>query len=105
MQLGELQEGYKAIQAEGAELIAISADPTSLVAATQQSLQITYLLLSDEDLQTISAYNVVDPSNTDIARPATFVVDENGRIAWKFIDAKFDTRLPSAQIVNELKKL
>ena len=75
------------------------------MASTRQALQITYPLLSDADLQAISAYNVVDPGNAGIARPATFVVDENGRIAWKFIDEKFDTRLDSDRIIDQLKKL
>ena len=48
-QLGELQTGYEDIQAQGAEMIAISADPLSLVNLTKQSLQLTYLLLSDEN--------------------------------------------------------
>ena len=99
-----MQTGYEDIQAQGAELIAISADSTSLVASTRKSLEITFLLLSDADLQAVSAYNVVDPGNADIARPATFIVDEKGKIAWKFIDEKFDTRLDSDRIVAELKK-
>lgn len=100
----ELQKGYKGVQAEGAELIAISADSTSEVVSTRKSLEITYPMLSDQELQAISAYNVVDPGNSDIARPATFIVDENGKIAWKFIDEKFDIRLDSDRIIDELKK-
>ena len=104
-QLGELQEGYQDIQAQGAELIAISADHLTLVDSTQQALQITYLLLSDEDTETITAYNVIDITNTDIARPATYVLDTDGRVVWKFLDPKFDTRVSSDQILTELKKL
>ena len=100
-----MQAGYKDIQAEGAALIAISADSTSQVASTRKSLGITFPLLSDAELQAISAYNVVDPGNPAIARPATFLVDEKGKIGWKFIDEKFDARLDSDQIIEELKKL
>ena len=100
-----MQAGYEAIQAEGAELFAISADSTSQAASTKKSLEITFPLLSDQELQAISAYNVVDPGNSDIARPATFIVDEKGKIGWKFIDEKFDTRLDSDRIIDELKKL
>lgn len=100
-----MQEGYEEIQAQGAELIAISADKLLIVGSTQQVIQATYLLLSDEGTTAISAYNVVDPSNTDVARPATYIVDESGRIAWKFLDAKVGDRLDPARIVTELKKL
>ena len=99
-----MQKGYKGIQAEGAELIAISADSTSEVASTRKLLEITFPILSDQELQAISAYNVVDPGNSDIARPATFIVDENGKISWKFIDDKFDIRLDSDRIIDELRK-
>ena len=100
-----MQAGYEDIQAQDAEMIAISADPAHLMDSTQQSLQITYLLLSDEDTETITAYNVIDITNTDIARPATYILDTDGRVAWKFLDPKFDTRISSDQILTELKKL
>jgi len=100
-----LQEGYEEIQAAGAKLIAISTDKLLIVGSTQQTLQATYLLLSDEETTVISAYNVVDPSDTDVARPATYIVDESGRIAWKFLDAKVGDRIGPARIVTELKKL
>ena len=100
-----MQEGYEDIQAQDAELIAISADPLTLVDSTQQSLEINYLLLSDENRETITAYNVIDTTNTAIARPATYIIDTDGRIAWKFLDPKFDARVSSDQILTELKKL
>ena len=100
-----MQKGYEDIQAQGAELIAISADPLPRVASTQAALEITYLLLSDEGTETITAYNVIDVTNTSIARPATYILDTDGRVAWKFLDPKFDTRVSSEQILTELKKL
>ena len=104
-QLGELQTGYEDIKAQGAEIIAISADPRILVGLTKQNLNITYLLLSDENKEAIDAYNVIDTGNMSIARPATYIIDQDGRVAWKFLDAKFDTRVSSDQILTELKKL
>lgn len=104
-QLGELQAGYEDIKAQDAEIIAISADPLSLVNLTQQSLQLTYLLLSDENTEAIGAYNVIDIGNMSISRPATYIIDQDGRVAWKFLDVKFDTRVSSDQILTELKKL
>ena len=100
-----MQAGYEDIKAQDAEIIAISADRLSLVNLTQQSLQLTYLLLSDENMDAIDAYNVIDTGNMSIARPATYIIDRDGRVAWKFLDAKFDTRLSSDQILTELKKL
>ena len=104
-QLGELQTGYEDIKAQGAEVIAISADSQALTARTRQNLGITYLILSDENRAAIDAYNVIDTGNMRIARPATYIIDQDGRIAWKFLDVRFDTRVSSEQILTELKKL
>ena len=99
-----MQEGYDDIQAEGAELIAISADPITIVNSTQQTLQLTYFLLSDKDTLTIDAYNVVDPSVVEVARPATYIIDPEGRVAWKYLDTKSGERIGSAPILTQLKK-
>ncbi len=62
-------------------------------------------MLSDEKRAAIDAYNVMDTGNMSIARPATYIIDTDGRVAWKFLDVKFDTRVSSEQILTELKKL
>ena len=100
-----MQTGYEDIQTEGAELIAISADPLSVVNSTQQTLEITYPLLVDADKEMITAYNVLDPSDTDIARPATYIVDQNGHIAWKFLDVQDGKRLGPERILTALENL
>ena len=100
-----MQTGYEDIRAEGAELIAISADPLTVVDSTQQKLEITYPLLSDENREMVIAYNVLDPSNTDIARPATYIIDSNGRVAWKFLDVQTGGRLGPDEILTALKNL
>lgn len=100
-----MQTGYEDISAQDAKIIAISADSQALIGLTKQNLEITYLLLSDENREAIDAYNVIDTSNMSIARPATYIIDQTGRIVWKFLDVKFDTRVSSDQIVTELKKL
>lgn len=99
-----MQEGYEDIQAEGAELIAISSDPIGDANSTQQMLQITYLLLSDENTKTIEAYNVVDPSEVEVARPTTYIVNQDGNIAWKYLDVKNGKRIGAEPILAQLKK-
>ena len=86
-------------------MIAISADPLSLVNLTKQSLQLTYLLLSDENREAIDAYNVIDTGNMIIARPATYIIDQDRSVAWKSLDAQFGNRSSSDQILTALKEL
>ena len=99
-----MQTGYEDIRAEGAALIAISADPLTLVDSTRKSLEITYPLLVDTDKVTITAYNVINPSDADIARPATYIINQDGRVASKFLDA-VGTRTGPEHILAELKEL
>lgn len=99
-----MQKNYGAIQAAGAELIAISSDKA---AATKQNVQnqgLKFVVLSDPDLKTISDYNVVNPTNERIARPASYVLQKDGTIAWKSLDG-VAVRIPTAQILTELGKL
>lgn len=99
-----MQKNYAAIQAAGAELIAISSDKA---AATKQNVQnqgLKFVVLSDPDLKTISDYNVVNPTNKRIARPASYVLQKDGTIAWKSLDG-VAVRIPTAQILAELGKL
>ncbi len=99
-----MQTGYEDIKAEGAALIAISADPLTLADSTQKTLEITYPLLVDTDKVTITAYNVIDPSAPDIARAATYIVNQEGRIASKFLD-DVGSRTGPNHILAELKEL
>ncbi len=99
-----MQENYEDIRAEGAELIAISADPLTLVDSTRKTLEITYPLLVDTNKVTITAYNVIDPSDTDIARAATYIINQDGRVTSKFLDT-FERRTGPEHILRELKEL
>ena len=99
-----MQKHYAAIQAAGAELIGISSDGE---AATKQNVQnqgLTFPLLSDPDVTTISDYNVVDPFNPRIARTSYYILKQDGTITWKSLHNKAD-RVPTAEILAELGKL
>ncbi len=99
-----MQKNYLAIKAAGADLIAISSDGEP---ATQQNVQnqgLTFVVLADPDVTTIADYNVVDPANKRIARPASYVLKKDGTIAWKSLEG-VAMRTPTAQILTELGKL
>ena len=111
MQLGELQQDYAAIQAAGAELLAISTDNAAqakkAIADVKRrvGVEIEFPLLGDPERKAIDAYNARDPLNPRIARPMTYIVDENGVIRWKFLDVRVGNRLKGDRIVAELKSL
>lgn len=111
MQLGELQQDYAAIQAAGAELLAISTDNAAQAKKAMADVkrrvgvEIEFPLLGDPELKAINAYNAKDPLNPRIARPMTYIIDESGVIRWKFLDVRVGNRLKGDRIVAELKSL
>ena len=100
-----MQNSYKDIQAEGAELILISVDNQAKTRLTVQGTKAEYPVLSDTKKEAITVYNATDPLNPKIARPQTYIIDLNGVIRWKFLDVRVGQRLNPATVVNELKKL
>ena len=97
-----MQDGYHNIKAAGAsELIAISSDNLKGITDLRNS-GIKYLLLSDDDeITTIKNYNVREQQgNPFLARPATFIINESGKIAWVDLGNRFGHRTNSNQIVT-----
>ncbi len=99
-----MQKNYAKIRAAGAELIAISSDDQGDTKKTVQGSGLEFPVLADEDRAVVKAYNVSDPGNNRIARPASYVLRKDGTIAWKSIDG-VAVRVPTAQILTELGKL
>lgn len=99
-----MQENYENIQTAGAELFAISSENIETTKKTVENIELSFPVLADADKTVINAYNVLDQTNTSIARPAAFIVSTDGKIAWKSIDTQ-NTRVPTATILTELGKL
>ena len=99
-----MQKNYAKIQAAGGELIAISSDDEGDTQKTVQGSGLEFPVLADNDRETIKAYNVLDPGNDRIARPASYLLRKDGTVAWKSIDG-VAVRVPTAQILTELGKL
>ncbi len=100
----ELQQNYEKIQAAGSELFAISSENVALTQKTVENHGLTYPVLSDNKKETIIAYNVLDPYDTRIARPAAYIITPDGKVAWKSLDSA-GARVPTAIILAELGKL
>ena len=98
-----MQQNYAEIQAAGAELIAISSDNVGDTERTVQNSGLKFPVLADTDREAITAYNVVDAGNKRIARPATYILGQNGVVAWKSLNT-VGVRVPTAQILTELGK-
>ncbi len=99
-----MQQNYENIKAASAELFAISSEDVDRTKQTIENEGLSYPVLADINKNAINAYNVLDQTDTSIARPAAFIISMDGKIAWKSLDTQLE-RVPTATILTELGKL
>lgn len=85
-------------------MLAISVDARDDSKSFAAPLGLSFPLLSDEDRRTISAYDVVDVT-TNIALPATFVLDGEGIVRWKYIGEGKADRPSTQTVLDEVRKV
>jgi peroxiredoxin len=79
-----LQQRYAEIQQLHGEVLAISTESLENQQALKEELQLTYPVLHDGEAAVAPRYGGLREGTT-VQNPATFVVDRNGRIAFRFI--------------------
>jgi peroxiredoxin len=82
-------------------MIAISADAPGDGQKVAVELKLTYPILSDVYRNFIKQYGVLHPTE-NIARPSMFVVDKQGRIAWKYVGTDASDRPPITTVLQQL---
>lgn len=127
MMLDSLVETMPAIAAEGATLIAITPETSGLPLETKQRHKATFEILSDVDCGVGLAAGVVFSVPDGYRRqlkaaevelperhgneawflpiPATFVMDREGVVRWRFADADFTRRAEPADVIAALQQL
>jgi peroxiredoxin Q/BCP len=98
----ELQNNYGAFQEAGVEVIALAVSPVDSVGGLQQSLGVTYPMLSDADHQVSESYGVYNLLGDGLAAPSVFIIDVDGRVVWHYVGADAYDRLGGASILNHL---
>lgn len=89
-------------------MLAISVDPPEDSRPIVESYGLTFPLLSDPDLRVIDAYGLRHPDgglDGDIARPAVFVLDREGRIAWRDLTDNWRVRVRPERLLDELRAI
>lgn len=105
-ELQGLQRHVEEIREAGGEVVAVSVDPVETTRETLGSAGFTFTLLADPELAVIDAYGVRHPGGgmegTDIARPATFLIDREGRIVWRDLTDNWRVRVRPGRLVERL---
>jgi len=62
----------------------------------------TIVFLSDPDHRVIDRYGLYNPAGRGWPHPATFVIDRQGIVRWKFVETDFRVRASNEQILKAL---
>ncbi|MBE0663363.1 MAG: AhpC/TSA family protein [Bacteroidales bacterium] len=126
--LGVLQDSLQYIQNMGAKVIAISPEKPELLAKTTEKTGADFTILYDEGYRISDAYDVTfTPGGMDrtmyntflganlkeahsddsqrLPIPATFVIGQDGKIAWRHFDPDYKKRSTVSEILDALSKM
>jgi peroxiredoxin len=65
----------------------------------------TFQFLEDKNHKVIDRYGLFNPDGGGWPHPATYVIDRQGIVRWKFVEVDYTKRPTNAQILSELKKI
>lgn len=126
--LGRIQDSLKLIEERGAKVIAISPEKPEYLEEMAEKTGAEFTLLYDEGYKIADAYDVsFKPSATALFTyntllgaklkkthsdnsqrlpiPATYLIDQNGVIAWRQFDPDYKKRSSVKDILKALKKI
>ena len=105
----ELDEHAKQFTQLGYGLAAISYDNTSILKKFAEQEELNYPLLSDQKVQTMSAYNIVNndyvlgDDNYGIPYPGVVVIDNKGNVIHKHFFKGYKKRVRFSELYLQLK--
>ncbi len=62
-------------------------------------------LLEDTDHKVIDRYGILNPDGSGWPHPATYIIDTEGVVRWKYVEVNYAKRPTNDQIMRELTKL
>lgn len=63
-------------------------------------------MLSDADHRVIDRYGLLNEnSKRAIPHPATYVIDRDGKVRWRFVEVDYKLRPSNADVLRELGKV
>lgn len=108
-QLQDLQKNLSAIEAAGAQLVAISYDSPETNSVAAAKLGLTYPLLSDTGSKVIEAYGILNKEAkgraAGVPHPVVFILDQQGVVRVKLMRDGYRDRPESAEIIAGLQSL
>ncbi len=104
-----MQSSLEEIRAADGDVVAICVDPIERNAEVVDKLGLEFPILADTELEAINAYGLLHESGSmeggDIARPAVFIVDRDGSIAFRKLTDNWRVRVRPEEVLAELEKI
>jgi len=98
-------------QKEKVQILAVSIDSHDESKNFVQKLQerfpveLDFPMLEDKNHKVIDRYGIFDPDGKGWPHPATYVIDKQGVVRWKYIEVNYRKRPGNKQILQALKKI
>jgi len=127
LELRAYQKALPLLKEHGATLVAVSPQSPEKSRSTAVSRSLTFDVLSDPGNSVARTYGLAfslndaeqnlhtafdvdlpiinDASNWDLPVPATYVIGQDGRIAWAYINSNYTTRAEPADVIQAVAKL
>ncbi len=86
-------------------MLAISVDDLSNASRIVQDLSIPFPVLYDPSGTVPRSYEVFELLERNLAAPATFVLDKDGVIRWRYIASDIGDRPPVSLVLRQLSEL
>ena len=101
----ELQGAYEDIQAQGAELVAISVDTLDGAQQMWAHAGAEFPVLADPTTEVVRRYGIFDLLDDGVSAPATFIVQGGGVFVAGHVGQDIADRVPAEAIVEALRTL
>ena len=100
-----MQSEYQAIKDLQAEVLAVSVDDLTQAGYVVDRLGLEFPIMYDPQADVVKRYGVFNLLNDGLATPATFLIDTQGNIRWKYVGVNISDRPSTKSIFRQLKKL
>lgn len=102
------QQNLEKFTARGVTLVAVSVDPEDVTRKLSEKQGYTITFLSDTKAEVIRRYDLLHAGGfggADIARPAEFLLDADGKVLWLNLTESYKVRSRAEEILKVMDAL
>jgi len=96
---------------EKVQILAVSIDSREDSKKFLQKLKerfagdLDFPMLEDKNHKVIDRYGIINPDGKGWPHPATYVIDKQGVVRWRFVEVDYRKRHTNEQILEALRKI